>query len=126
MALMVKAQASYIVCLCSVCFLFSSYLSIFLFSLLYFLFLKHTVYNQMMLSLLQLSWWQLSDTLTRDRHRSSNRLRTSLRRSGTDWLSWSFKHRLDQLLLVSVFKVYFLIFYFLFFYLIHLCFDSVI
>lgn len=45
----------------------------------------------------QLSWWQQSGTLTRGRHRPSNRPRTSQRRSGTDWPSWSFRHRLDEL-----------------------------
>ncbi len=59
--------------------------------LLYFLFC-----DCMILSPFQLSWWQQSGTLTTGRHRPSNRPRTSQRRSGTDWLSWSFRHRLDE------------------------------
>lgn len=54
------------------------------------------VYDHMSPSPFQLRWWKQSRTLTRGRHRPSNSPRTSLRRSGTDWLSWSFSHRSDQ------------------------------
>lgn len=69
--------------------------------------------------MIQLSWWQRSGTSTRGRHRPSSRPRISQRRSETDWLSWSFRHRLDKhfYLLVLFFGFHMYIFpYFRFMY----------
>lgn len=85
------------------CQLKATYSRCLLFPIFFFLLLfvfncrDFSLFSLNILYVIKLSCWQPSGTLTRDRHRPSNSLRTGQRRSELEWLFWSFRHRSVQL-----------------------------